>query len=259
MFGVVTESRIRPTYPPLLVDGHPMKAMPLTFAVVLFLAVNSVNAGNDDKKPDAKQFDEQVRPFLQRYCVECHGAEKTKGNLRLDRLAPDFSDAANLERWLKVQKGVQAGEIPPPKTKTSPPAKDVLVLSDWIRGKADAAATLRAAEGRVVLRRLNRNEYQNTIRDLLGVDVNLKEQLPQDGAADGFDNVGPRCTSSIEKYLDAAGASDAQGGSVRDGPVSPEQFGATLLHALGLREIRLAADGFARSASSGQPIRALFA
>ncbi len=183
-----------------------MKAMPLTLAAVLFLAVNSASAG-DDKKPDAKQFDEQVRPFLQRYCVECHGAEKTKGNLRLDRLAPDFSDAASQERWLKVLKRVQAGEMPPPKAKTSPPAKDIVVLSDWIHGKADAAAARRAAEGRVVLRRLNRNEYQNTIRDLLGVDVNLKEQLPQDGAADGFDNVGAALHISsflMEKYLDAA-------------------------------------------------------
>jgi len=53
---------------------------------------------------------------------------------------------------------------------------------------ADAAA--RAAQGRVVLRRLNRVEYENTVRDLLGITVNLKEQLPQDGAADGFDNAG---------------------------------------------------------------------
>ena len=70
---------------------------------------------------------------------------------------------------------------------------------------ADAAA--RAAQGRVVLRRLNRVEYENTVRDLLGINVNLKEQLPEDGSADGFDNAGAaNHTSSflMEKYLEAA-------------------------------------------------------
>ncbi len=183
-----------------------MKASQLTLAAALFLAFHSSSAGQE-KGPDARPFDEQVRPFLLRYCVECHGAEKPKGNLRLDRLSPDFADAANRDRWLTVLKRVQAGEMPPPKSKTRPPEKDLRALSDWVRGKAEAAAALRAAEGRVVLRRLNRNEYQNTIRDLLGVEVNLKEQLPQDGAADGFDNVGAALHTSsflMEKYLEAA-------------------------------------------------------
>src|SRR5205085_4616415 len=81
-------------------------------------------------------------------------------------------------------------------------------LFDWIGGKVEAtAAARRAAEGRVVLRRLNRIEYENTVRDLLGVQVNLKDQLPQDGSADGFDNVGAALHTSsflMEKYLEAA-------------------------------------------------------
>jgi hypothetical protein len=70
-----------------------------------------------------------------------------------------------------------------------------------------ASAAAPAAQGRVVLRRLNRVEYENTVRDLLGITVNLKDQLPQDGSADGFDNAGAaHHTSSflMEKYLEAA-------------------------------------------------------
>ena len=80
----------------------------------------------------------------------------------------------------------------PPKSKPRPPEKDVQFLSDWIGDRVKAAEAARRAQGRVVLRRLNRVEYENTVRDLLGVDVDLKELLPSDSSADGFDNVGER-------------------------------------------------------------------
>src|SRR5438128_135842 len=70
--------------------------------------------------PDAKQYDEQVRPFLARHCLECHGGKKPKGDLRLDRLAPDFADAASRERWLAVLEKLKAGAMPP-KPKPRPP------------------------------------------------------------------------------------------------------------------------------------------
>src|SRR5438093_4199772 len=95
-----------------------------------------------------------------------------------------------------------------PKQKPRPPANDIQALTDWLSHRmmsADAAAN--AVQGRVVLRRLNRIEYENTVSDLLGIKVNLKEQLPQDGSADGFDNAGAaHHTSSflMEKYLEAA-------------------------------------------------------
>src|SRR5205807_2120124 len=88
-----------------------------------------------------------------------------------------------------------------------PEAKDVKALSGWVGERVAAAAARRAAEGRVVMRRLNRLEYENTIQDLLGIVVDLKEQLPQDGSANGFDNVGSALHTSsflMEKYLEAA-------------------------------------------------------
>lgn len=156
---------------------------------------------------DAKEFNDQVRPFLVRHCLVCHGAEKPKGDLRLDRLSSDSSDETNRAAWLKVLKRVTAGEMPP-KAKPRPTQAEIDTLVKWIDGKfVSAEVAARVAQWRVVLRRLNRIEYENTICDLLGIKVKLKEQLPADGAADGFDNAGAaHHTSSflMEKYLEAA-------------------------------------------------------
>jgi len=156
--------------------------------------------------PDAKQFDEQVRLFLARHCQGCHGDDKPKGNFRVGRLAPDFDARASRERWLTVLKRVRDGEMPP-KSKPRPPEKDVQALADWIDGQVKLADARRAAQGRVVLRRLNRVEYENTVRDLLGVDVDLIDLLPPDTTANGFDNNSEALHVSsflMERYLEAA-------------------------------------------------------
>ncbi|MBC7818969.1 MAG: DUF1592 domain-containing protein [Planctomycetaceae bacterium] len=156
---------------------------------------------------DAKQFDDQFRPLLARHCVECHRGDKPKGNLRLDNLKLDLADAATRKHWSAVVERLRAGEMPP-KEKPRPPEKEVQALTDWLAARVTTADTAaRAAQGRVVIRRLNRVEYENTVNDLLGINVNLKEQLPADGSADGFDNAAAaHHTSSflMEKYLEAA-------------------------------------------------------
>src|SRR5262249_51405781 len=96
----------------------------------------------------------------------------------------------------------------PPDTKPRPPEKDTKAAIEWI-GKQIVAgeAAARAAQGRTVLRRLNRIEYENTLRDLLGIDVELQEMLPADTSANGFDNSGEALHTSsflMEKYLEAA-------------------------------------------------------
>ena len=122
---------------------------------------------------DAKQFDDQFRPLLTRHCLACHSGDKPKGNLRLDRLSLDFADEAGRKNWLAVLKRVKAGEMPP-KSKPRPPQQEIQALTDWLTSRvAVAAAAARAAQGRVVLRRLNRIEYENTVNDLLGIKGDL--------------------------------------------------------------------------------------
>ena len=181
----------------------------LTFVL---LSLNLASGASGDKASTSggnaldKHFDAQVQPLLARYCVSCHGAEKPKGDLRLDQLATDFTRESDRQRWQAVLKRVKAGEMPP-KSKPRPTDEEVALLAGWIDTQMKAAEARRVAEGRVVLRRLNRVEYENTVRDLLGVDVELKELLPLDSSANGFDNVADALHTSsflMEKYLEAA-------------------------------------------------------
>ncbi|HKB06174.1 MAG TPA: DUF1592 domain-containing protein [Gemmataceae bacterium] len=187
----------------------------LSVAMSFVLATHAV--GKDENQPYA----DQVRPFLTKHCQECHGGEKPKGDFRVDRLTPDLGAPANRERWQTVLKRLRAGEMPP-KEKPRPAEKDVESLAAWISAKGDAAAARRSAEGRVVLRRLNRVEYENTVRDLLGIDIELKELLPPDSSMHGFDNnAEAQHVSSflMERYLEAAEA--ALNVAIANGPRPP--------------------------------------
>ncbi|MGH7223252.1 MAG: DUF1592 domain-containing protein, partial [Gemmataceae bacterium] len=180
-----------------------MKCLRQSLAAILILTAYTAGAGSAGPPPDAKTYEAQVRSFLARYCLQCHGTEKAKGDLRLDRLAPDFSDDAGREHWLAVRKRLRAGEMPP-KGKPRPPKKEMDVLVAWIDKQMEAAD----GGGRnIALRRLNRVEYENTVRELLGIDLELKERLPLDRSAFGFDNNAEAMHVSsflMEKYLEAA-------------------------------------------------------
>lgn len=148
-----------------------------------------------------------TKAFLQKHCFECHDADTQKGKLRLDALVPDFAAPATAEQWAKVFFQLAHREMPPAK-KPQPTDKDRQTVLDWLGRELRTAQSARhSAEGRVALRRFNRVEYQNTIRDLFGVQVNVLELLPEDGQSHGFDKVDAALTLSpvrVEKYLEAA-------------------------------------------------------
>jgi hypothetical protein len=156
---------------------------------------------------DPKPSDGPALPFFGQHCQGCHAGDKPKGDFRLDSLTQDFADKTNRERWLAVAEQLAAGAMPP-KGKPRPPEKDARAVTDWIRGRVEAAEGARnAAQGRVPMRRLNRAEYENTVRDLLGVDIDLKDLLPPDAVVNGFDNGAEALHVSsflMEQYLEAA-------------------------------------------------------
>jgi hypothetical protein len=167
-----------------------------------------------DPEPSAiafepKSFDQKVQPFVTKHCVECHRGDKPKGDLRLDRLTNAFDSPTSRKSWQTIRDRVAAGEMPP-EERPRPTVDEIKALLEWIdAGVQDGVRRERAIQGRVVFRRLNRVEYQNTIRDLLGVNIDVKDMLPVDSAADGFDNVGDALHVSsflMEKYLEAADA-----------------------------------------------------
>jgi mono/diheme cytochrome c family protein len=203
---VVPANAVGPIPADKVLRGKAIMSSFISAAAVRLLSVAAfLGLGLPALAADAPKAD-PFRPFLVQHCLECHGAVKPKGELRLDQLAADFANDASRERWLAVLKRVEAGEMPP-KAKPKPPAKEMQALTAWIRTQAAAAEAARRADGRVVLRRLNRVEYENTVRDLLGVDIELKDLLPADSASNGFDNVGEALHLSsflMERYLEAA-------------------------------------------------------
>jgi mono/diheme cytochrome c family protein len=157
----------------------------------------------------AADLPQAARAFINARCTECHDSDSNKGGLDLTTLPVQLDDPALEARWTLVHDRVQRGEMPP-KKKAVPPAgeRDAFLQSlGGFLGEHDAAR--QAVSGRVVLRRLNRVEYENTVHDLLKIDVPLASMLPEDATADGFDNVSQALRLSvtqIDSYLQAADA-----------------------------------------------------
>ncbi len=146
---------------------------------------------------------DSFRPFFDQHCITCHSGDKPKGDWRIDELTSDFADKKNRGLWEDVLEQLTSGAMPP-KGKPRPPEKDARALTDWIGAQTSAVG---AKEGRVVLRRLNRVEFENTVHDLFAVNVPVKEILPEDAIKNGFDNVGAALNLSpvlMERYLEAA-------------------------------------------------------
>jgi hypothetical protein len=179
----------------------------VTLAAALWALVACQAPPGEGTSREADPFGAQIHPILARHCLECHGPDKPKGNFRVSELDPAFPGKEAEDRWRRVLEQLEEGAMPP-KKKARPAPGDVRLVTEWIGTRlARAAAERRAATGRVVLRRLNRLEYANTIRDLLGVEVDLKEILALDSSMDGFDNVGSALHLSsfaMDRYLEAA-------------------------------------------------------
>ncbi|QDT16250.1 DUF1592 domain-containing protein [Alienimonas californiensis] len=163
-------------------------------------------AGDEPQwEPDAAGFREVVSPFLTKHCVNCHGPDLNEGNFRVDEHLPNaFLDLSAKEKWGEVINVLNSHEMPP-EDMPQPSAEEVARVVDWIVEQSARAELLRR-DTAIVLRRLNRDEYQNTIRDLLGVGIDVSG-FPQDPASGGFDNNGRALTLSpllVELYLGAA-------------------------------------------------------
>lgn len=139
--------------------------------------------------------------FIGQHCGDCHGSESQKAGLRLDTLAVDFHDEKAAAKWSQVFDKLVAGEMPP-KKRDRPPAHDLAAVTRLLQTQLHSASLERQQEqGRVIVRRLNGTEYENTLRDLLGTGVALKEMLPEDSTTAGFDNVSAGLDLSATHFL----------------------------------------------------------
>jgi hypothetical protein len=152
-------------------------------------------------------FQPQLREFLDGHCVACHGPEVQKRRLRLDQLPSAFDDRDIAATWVKVLDKLARGEMPP-QGQPRPAEDEARAVVAGLQRQLHAASLGRQRrEGRVVLRRLNRTEYETTLRDLLATPVEVKDLLPDDNVAAGFDNVSAVLDVSaahLLRYQDAA-------------------------------------------------------
>lgn len=147
-------------------------------------------------------------PFLREHCIECHDAETRKGDLDLTAFKADLANSENLARWVKIHDRIENGEMPP-KKKSRPPADLKVAYLTELSGRLTIADRLRLTEsGRAGVRRLTRAEYENNLRDLLGLPgLSLQNNLPSDGSAHGFDKNNDALDIShvnLEKYMETA-------------------------------------------------------
>ncbi len=147
-----------------------------------------------------------VQPILREFCWDCHADGANKGGVAFDQYPSEAALLGDHDLWLRALKNVRAGLMPPPR-KPQPDAGQKQALDQWIRSAVFHIDPQNPDPGKVTVRRLNRVEYRNTIRDLLGVDFETDKEFPPDDAGYGFDNIGDVLTLPpmlLEKYLAAA-------------------------------------------------------
>jgi len=143
-----------------------------------------------------------TQPLLAVHCLKCHGPDDANGGVRLDTLPAAIDSIEAAERWQKVLNVLNSGEMPPDEAKQIEPAAKADLLDDLAHVMVAARKTLADSGGAVTMRRLNRREYGNTLRDLLGVEIDVQE-LPADMQSGRFDTVGSGLFISadqIEQY-----------------------------------------------------------
>ncbi|HEX4414257.1 MAG TPA: DUF1592 domain-containing protein, partial [Lacipirellulaceae bacterium] len=206
----------------MVVNGVPQvqyrAGLVLGAAAVVLAAAFPTRSCADPAKPDAARYHEKIEPILEQYCYSCHGYGEHKGNHAFDEYKTDQELIGDVKLWLAVLKNVRSGIMPPP-DEARPTEEERRLLVDWIERDVFHTDPADPDPGRATLRRLNRVEYRNTIRDLTGVDYDTPSQFPPDDSGYGFDDIGDAMSVSpllAEKYLDAARA--VVGKAVPDSP-----------------------------------------
>lgn len=153
-------------------------------------------------------YEKQVAPLLKKYCIECHGPDEQENGVRVDTMSLDFLYGKDRDTWHDMLDVLHLGDMPP-EDEPQPKDEERQVIVDWITAEMTKAAEIRrSTDGMGVLRRLTRYEYQNTMTDLLGFELDYATNLPPEPHShDGFQNNGlimGMSSMQLEYYLEAA-------------------------------------------------------
>ena len=195
-------------------QDHPFPPHPLGSIVrhlrVCWLAPASVAVafGQAPRTPtEGEVYQKTVAPLVQKYCYECHGDGKHKGDVTLDREKTVAEIHQSAKKWETVMERVRSQEMPPDDAEHQPTPAEREAISGWIERELFHVDPANPDPGRVTIHRLNRTEYNNTIRDLVGVDFQAADDFPADNSGYGFDNISDVLSLPpvlLEKYLNAA-------------------------------------------------------
>jgi hypothetical protein len=200
-------------------DNHGIVRARILVVIVLTTALTSAGMHAAHRSRAAAQvsrpahhsadgFEKIVAPFVAEYCYRCHGNKKQEKELNLQAFQTPASLTEHRERWEEVVRKLRAAEMPPLEAERQPPDEQRMAVAEWIEREFDRIdRTAPPDPGRVTARRLNRAEYNNTIRDLLGVVARPADDFPQDDSGYGFDNIADVLSLSpvlMEKYVTAA-------------------------------------------------------
>ena len=161
--------------------------------------------------------DAQPRKSFKTYCIDCHDDATATAGLSLESLAPDYDNSA----WIRIHDRIKSGEMPPADSPQPTPKEREAAVASLAKNLNAAAAARQKAEGRVVLRRMNRREYEQTLHDLLGIAEPLAAMLPEDTVVHGFDTTSSGLETSANHLLRyQAAAERALAAALPAGPVA---------------------------------------
>jgi len=156
------------------------------------------------------RLDQHILPYFRTYCLDCHGPDLQEGGIRVDVIATPAEFLQDHRKWERVYRMMNAGAMPPADHEPLPPPDQQKRVLDMIYDEIfNFDCELVQHAGRPAVQRLNRAEYNNTIRDLFGITLTPADDFPQDDVGEGFDNIGDVLSVPpllMEKYLDAAEA-----------------------------------------------------
>ena len=171
----------------------------------LVIAQDTVQPISDD--PTKTHFAEHVAPFLETHCIDCHSGDFAEAGIQFEKFTDNARIQTEIEFWEKVSRLVKEGQMPPEDIEP-PPSDEVTAVLGALKREIDSFdCTSQVDPGRVTIRRLNRAEYNNTVRDLTGLQLELASDFPADDVGEGFDNIGDVLAIPpvlMEKYLSAA-------------------------------------------------------
>lgn len=166
------------------------------FAKMIAVLWFATAACGQDASFDAS-FEAVVDSFANQYCIECHDERKEKGDFRIDTLSRDLADPAHAIAWRDAIDLVKLGDMPPEKA-PQPSAEDLQAFVDTVEQEIKHAAQAASESNQIQLRRLSHSALSNSVKDLLGTELNISMNLPHDPSVGGFDNMAATLGQSSE-------------------------------------------------------------